>query len=499
MIAYPANFPQPSTNLSGDEETPVIRTDLDSGLVEQEGRFSTGVETLRAQWTLSEAELLTFENWYGETLAGGVLVFGLLLPDDGAYSVEPVRFVGGSYDITHKGGLWFNVTATLERLTLRNAPSNRTPPVPQWKRLSIDPAESQELTLSHRNALLTVRPDLGSETTLRIYPPTDEAAYIYFGIDNLGAGETLITSIDVDPLPATVIQDFPGTLPNVNQSFATGAKRKTTRMEMESGHPRQYAGLQTTVKTYQVEWEFSLAQLETFQGFFYVSLKSGSLPFRLTLPVDGFFLPVPVRFVGGKYSEIYVPNDRFKVAATVERIVAQTVIPTTERPFPVFYSPTVNVVANRKVASADAGKFFVLAPAEGQTINLHIYAQEIEFGILNKGLGNVLITRLPFVVDLGTIGDGAGGVFSPPSFDFRSTIIDLGEMTGDGGVGDFLKPGFELKSTIVDIGEAPGDSGQAVFTKPTLERLEVLVDLAELSPDAAQATFTKPTIELVIP
>ncbi len=499
MIDYPANLPQPSTSLSGDAETPTIRTDLQTGLVEQHGRYSTGLETYRATWVLSADELLTFENWVADTLAGGVLVFGLALPDDGAYSVQPVRFVGGTYQVSHKSALWFNVTATLEHLTNNPAPSNRTPALPQWLRLAVDPAESQVLGVSHRNALLTVRPDEGSTTTLRVFPPTDPTQYIYFGIDNQGDGETLITSQDVDPIFPEAVPGFPGTLPAVNQAFNVDAARRTSRLEMESGHPRQYAASGATRKTYQVEWEFSLAQLKTFQDFFFITLKSGAIPFTLTLPVDGQFISVPVRFVGGRYSETYSPVDRFKVAATVERVVSQTVTPPGWQPYPLFYGPNVNVTANRKVSAADAGKFFIVNPAEGQTINLHIYANKIEFGLLVKGLGNVLITRGPFILDIGSIGDDGAGVFNAPTFELRDTIRDIGTLPGDAGTGAFALQSFELLSVVNDIGTLTGDAGNGVFGQHAFELKTVLEDLGALTGDNGTGTFNQQSFELVIP
>lgn len=498
MIDYPANLPQPSTSLSADVETPTIRTDLQTGLVEQQGRYSTGLETYRATWVFSADELLIFENWVADTLAGGVLVFGLALPDDGAYSVQPVRFVGGTYQVSHKSALWFTVTATVEHLTNNPAPSNRTPALPQWLRLAVDPAVSQVLGVSHRNALLTVRPDEGSTTTLRIFPPTDPTQYIYFGIDNQGDGETLITSQDVDPLFPEAVPGFPGSLPAVNQSFGVDAARRTSRLEMESGHPRQYAASVATRKTYQVEWEFSLAQLKTFQDFFFITLKSGAIPFTLTLPVDGSFIPVPVRFVGGRYSETYVPVDRFKVAATVERVVDQTVTPPGWQPYPLFYGPNVNVTANRKVAAGDAGKFFIVNPDEGQTINLHIYANKIEFGLLVKGLGNVLITRGPFILDIGTLADSGAGEFLKPSFTLRDTIRDIGTLPGDIGSGEFLKTSFSLVSVIEDLGTLAGDSGSGAFLTTGMEILEVLVDAGTLT-DTGAGSFGKPAITLQIP
>lgn len=498
MIPYPTTLPLPDVSLSASAETPTIRTDISGGLIEQFGRFATGREIYQVNWQLSEAELVIFEEWFAETLIGGVLVFGLMLPRDGGYEEEPVRFVGGTYGVSHKDALWWTVTASVERMIVANAPTNRTLPVPQWLRLSVDEALSQNLTLSHRNALLTVRPDEGSTTTFRIYPPTSDAAWIYFGISNLGDGETLITSEDVDPLPPEAVPSWPETLPNLNHNFRMDAERKAARIEMESGHSRQYADKLATVRGHDVEFDFSLEQLETFQDFFYTTLKSGSLIFWLTLPVDGQFQPVRVRIVEGRYSETYIFHDTFRVAFKLDRIVDQTVLPTEERPFPMYYAPTVNVATSRKILASDAGKFFIVNPSEGETINLHISSNLIEFGLLVVGPGNVLITREPFVWEM-VSSDSGTGEFRKLGFELRSTELDLGSLAGDSGTGEFLKLGFALVSIIKDIGSLPGDSGSGEFGKLGFEMINVLEDLGTLSGDSGTGEFLKLGFELVIP
>jgi hypothetical protein len=224
--------------------------------------------------------------------------------------------------------------------------------------------------------------------------------------------------------------------------------------------------------------------------------------FFITLPVDGQFFSVPVRFIGGKFNESYVPHNRFKVTAQLERVVAQTVIPSSERPYPLYYAPTVAVYANRKIVDADQLKMFEVYPAEGQTISLHIYARTFEIGITVKGLGNVLITRGPFVLDIGTFVEPLQGVFFKPTLELRDTIRDIGMLTADEVSGTFYKPVVELKSTERDIGTLTPETLAGTFYKPVVEILEVLVDVSALVTvpnDATTGTFYKPTIELVIP
>jgi hypothetical protein len=500
MIDYPENLPLPTTSLDGEMETPVIRTSLQTGLVEQEGRFATAKRTTRTTWRLSEAELLVFENWFANDLAGGCLVFGMTLANDGEIQTVPVRFVGGNYDVSHDGALWFSVSATIEQLIVESAPSNRTPAVPVWKRLEIDPMTSQALTLSHRNARLVTNPSSGNTTTLRIFPPTSKASWIHFGIQQNGAGEVLITSQDVDPIPPDEIIHFPGALPNVNSAFQMAATRPNSRLEMESGHSRQWAKFLTAIKTYRVQWEFSIEELHEFQNFFFTTLRSGGKTFLLTLPVDGLFLEVPVRFVGGSYTEAYTGVNRFVVNAQVERITDQTETPENERPYPVFYSPRVNVTANRRIYSSDAGKMFVVNPDEGQTINLHIRSLEIEFGVLIIGLGNVLITRTPYVLDIGSIGsDSSGQTILAPSFTLANTIEDIGSIGLDSSGQAMLPTAFSLVSVAEDIGAAPPDSSGQFFPPPAMSLLNVLEDIGTVPADTSGQTFKPTAFTLDIP
>ncbi len=494
MIDYPTNLPQPSTAFTGRAETPIFRTEGDNGLIEQYGRFSTGREEFNVRWELSESELVIFEEWFNETLAGGVLIFGLMLPEDDGYSIQPVRFIGGTYQVFHKKAFFWDVSARVEKMLVNPAASNRTPPVAQWQRLAVDPTESQILTTSHRNALLVVRPASEDQTTLRILPPSNPSNLIYFGISNQGDGETLITSEDV-PEPITpVVPSWPGSLPNVNQSFRMDAKRDAARLEMESGHTRQYSEADTTTKTHEVAFDFTLEQLQTFQDFFYVSLESGSLPFMLTMPVDGQFIPVMVRFAEGKFTETYIFHDRFRVTAKVDRIVNQTVSPPKERPYPLYYGPTVEVSAHRKMLDAQ-GKFFVVNPSEGETIKLHIYDTTPEFGLLIVGLGNVLITRGPFLLSIGEIGpEAAQAEFLKPSLGLQSVIVEIGEIENELATADFSNtPTLDLREVLFPIGEIENESAQAEFNiKPTLDLRQVIVQLDSIASETANATFSKP-------
>lgn len=497
MISYPA-IPLPQTQFAGDVIAPVIRTDVTNGLVEQDSRYAAKLKTYSATWDLTEDEFVTFEEWFSETLVGGVLTFGMFGVSTTAVELQPFRFVGGVYQGSKRAGLGYAVSATIESLLPGNAPANRVPPVAPWLRLVIDPIGDQLLTLSHRNAQIATRPTDGNTRTLRIFPPTDPTQYIYFGIQNFGEGDTLITSLDVDPIPLDPVYPFPD-LPQVQAGFVDAGERRVARLNMDSGHPRQWVEWDTTRKNYTATWIFTLDQLLTFQAFFFVTLKSGTLKFTMELPVDGQFIEVPVRFIGGTYKEAYDAGDFWLVSAQLEREVDQTVFPSVNQPYGRYYSPTVNVTVNRRIFLVDTDKFFIVNPAEGQTISLHIGTHETEFGLMVIGLGNVLITRGPFIRDIGSLEDSGHTSYLKPAFELHNSLRDLGVVTTDYAATSFLNPALELLDVLEELGALGTDYAVAAYGTPAFELLVVLEELGTIGTDYAATAYQNPIFELVIP
>lgn len=499
MINYPANLPQPIDSLTGQSATPVIRTDMDTGLVVQQGRFATGRSTYQLSWKLDQAEKIIFEEWFNETLSGGVLLFALQMLVDGGIDDVPARFVDGQYDCDHLAGMWFEISATVEILLVTDAPANRTPAVAPWFRLSIDEALSQIMDLNYRNARMITRPALANLTTLRIPPPVGENSFIWFGVQNFGAGDVLITSVDVDPVPVEATPNFPAELPAVENSFSENAKRGTERLDMESGHSRQWSRFETTVKTFNASWQFSLEELQSFRDFFYTTLKAGSKVFTLKLPVDGGFADQAVRFTGGTFKEGYVPVGRFNVAAELEQVVGQTVAPYVLDPHPLYHAPIVSVYANRKITSGDGLKMFEVYPIAGQTINLHIYSRTFEIGVTVKGLGNVLITRGPFLLSVGSFSERASTSFPKTSLELRSLIRELGTIASESAPYSFPRPTVGVLSTIKPLGTIASESAPYSFPRPPFEIKAVLENLGALTPENEPYSFPKATITIDIP
>ncbi len=499
MIDYP-EIPLPLLNLQGEVAVSNIRSSLTNGMVEQNSRYGAKLKTYTANWKLSQAEFFIFEEWFSDTLKGGVLTFEMDGVGDGEIDLQPFRFVEGTFSSSITGGRFYNVQATIESLLPGNALVNAVLPVPMWERLLIDPVSDQELTLGHRNSILVSRPADGDTRTLRVFPPNDATQYIYFGIRNFGDGETLITSADVDPMPPDPVFSFPTSLPLPDMGMVDRGERRTGRIEMDSGHPRQWVEWDTTRKSYIAMWTLTLDQLKDFQDFYFFSLRNGTLRFLIEIPGTGDFSAKAVRFVGGTYQEAYLAGDYWQVSAEMEQVVDQTVFPSNAQPYGLYYSPSVTVNANRKIKAADANKFFIVNPDEGQTISLHISSQEIEFGILKTGPGNVLITRGPFIVDVGEIpSDASGQVILPAAFTLKNTINDIGAIPGDTTGQSILTTTFNLVSVIEDIGAVPGDSSGQTVLPTTMSILDVLVDTGEVPPDNSGQSFKPTTFTLDIP
>lgn len=484
---FPTTLPAPSYGYSERVVPSSLRTALRTGWPVVRARSGSNRSEWRCSWRMRSSEFQAFRTWFADDLAQGVLLFTV------PWSSEVLRFVGGTYAAIQGHGGFHEVSATLESFRTTNAPINTVPLVPPGKRLAVDPAVSQQLTFIHRNSRLALRPDDGDTTTLRVYSATAPENYIWLGVRNLGDGETLITTEDSDPAPVEPTATWPSGLPYPDAGFRIENEAQVARLEMESEHSRQSTRFESAEETYQVSWTFSQSELTTFQTFFLSTLEAGSKPVGIPLPVDGAFNPVAVRFVGG-YAESHSGPGQFRVTAELTRVTTQAVFPENSTPYAQHYFPVIEVSEHTLVAPGDAGKMFIVSTVEGETVNLHINQQQIEFGVLLLGLGSVLITRTPFVYDMGA--DTTSGVVGKPELSLLSVIVDI-ETSPDAAESVLAKPGFELDSVIVD-GSTDSDLAASEIRKPVLEVKEVLVETTT-DPDTTSSELKKPVFRLEIP
>lgn len=79
---WPPSLPQVPLAEAFDEQLPdvVLRTEMDAGPAKTRRRFAVGVGTLAVPMFLDEAQQVTFDDFYTNTLAGGALRFEFTHP-----------------------------------------------------------------------------------------------------------------------------------------------------------------------------------------------------------------------------------------------------------------------------------------------------------------------------------------------------------------------------------------------------------------------------------
>lgn len=115
METWPSVLPNPSTNFSSSVDCAVVRTNMDSGYKRQRKRFTQQMRTIKAKWEMSDTELAIFEAWWKYKISAGADWFLCNLPLGSGMAQYTVRFTD-NYDHSHKGVLFWNVSATLECL-----------------------------------------------------------------------------------------------------------------------------------------------------------------------------------------------------------------------------------------------------------------------------------------------------------------------------------------------------------------------------------------------
>jgi hypothetical protein len=255
---------------------------------------------------------------------------------------------------------------------------------------------------------------------------------------------------------------------------------------MDSGQTRQLPRFTTGTKTFSAQWDLTNAEFEDFKTFFHTALENGTLFFDLTIPTDEGFQTKSLRFVGGEYSESYVPHAHWRVSATLEEQIVQDVPATDDTPVPVWFQPVHNIYVNTTIDESYANSMLLFEPIAGNTIIItvpEIFSPNdyLPFGITNKGPGSVLV-----VVEGGDGGDvdpsetweslsvvmGAWGVYrcdTGVTLDAYDRVSQIADLSGN------LNHLAEDSSTDVNTTSQPGTtwiyrskivSGELVTEKP---------------------------------
>lgn len=111
---FPAILPNVSTSLKVDNVASVIRTKFETGRARQRSRFENKNSNYAVRWQMSDDEFDIFEAFHRIKLSNGNDWFNITLPAPQGVQTVLARFVEGQYRRTHKGVLFWEVSAELE-------------------------------------------------------------------------------------------------------------------------------------------------------------------------------------------------------------------------------------------------------------------------------------------------------------------------------------------------------------------------------------------------
>lgn len=107
-------LPNPTTDLSGKNESSVIRTKMEGGNSKQRARFTSGIRTFNASWQLTDDEFALFQGVHKYKLTMGADWFEMSLPFGDGFKTYTVRFTDNGFTFQHNPVMHWTVKAPLE-------------------------------------------------------------------------------------------------------------------------------------------------------------------------------------------------------------------------------------------------------------------------------------------------------------------------------------------------------------------------------------------------
>lgn len=108
------SLPNPTNDLSGKNESSVIRTKMESGRFVQRRRFTSGLRSFNLSWQLTDAEFALFQGVHKYKLSSGADWFEMSLPFGDGFKTYTVRFTDSGYTFQHNEVMHWTVRAALE-------------------------------------------------------------------------------------------------------------------------------------------------------------------------------------------------------------------------------------------------------------------------------------------------------------------------------------------------------------------------------------------------
>lgn len=114
MAVFPSTLPLPSiSDYSGTQEQAFIRTDFDSGYARQRQRFTATPQYRSVQWVLNAAQMVTFKNFFYNTIGLGADWFEMQLDIGDGLDTYDCRFNAPYEDMMASHDFW-RVSGKLE-------------------------------------------------------------------------------------------------------------------------------------------------------------------------------------------------------------------------------------------------------------------------------------------------------------------------------------------------------------------------------------------------
>lgn len=111
---FPTPLPRASSSMKIDNVAPVIRTKFETGRSRQRNRFENKNSNYSVNWQLSNDEFEIFEAFHRIKIHNGNDWFNITLPAPQGLQTVLARFINGQYKRSHRGVLYWEVSAMLE-------------------------------------------------------------------------------------------------------------------------------------------------------------------------------------------------------------------------------------------------------------------------------------------------------------------------------------------------------------------------------------------------
>lgn len=187
-------------------------------------------------------------------------------------------------------------------------------------------------------------------------------------------------------------------LPNPTQNYQGLQDSPVIASSMESGRIRRRRRFARSQATMRVSWLFTNEQYTIFKGFFNTTTEGGDIYFDILLPgEENEGTLTKVRFAEGGWNYSYVPHNRWRVTATLEKFTGLVYADPEVELTPIFFTPEIALVSDiDALPSVHKNALMVSNPGTGVTKTITVPAiasanDYLPIGVMLTGAGSVTI------------------------------------------------------------------------------------------------------------